>query len=98
MVAKQCHRPFAFGVTRGTMMGFGCLRYEGAFFASVHRQTGDLIVKLDEARVNGLIEAGLGEPFAPAGRRFRQWVAVPERDDARWHQLIEEALLIAEAS
>jgi len=86
------------GVSRGTMMGFGCLRYEGAFFATVHRKTGDLVVKLDELRVDGLIEAGLGEPFAPAGRRFRAWVAVRERDDERWLQLIEEAMKRAEGA
>ncbi len=86
------------GVTRGTMMGFGCLRYEGAFFATVHRASGDLIVKLDAPRVEELIAAGIGEPFAPAGKRFRAWVAIPERDDARWHLLIEEALQLAGAA
>jgi hypothetical protein len=40
------------GVTRSTMMGFPCLRVDGAFFASSDRRTGDLRVKLPEARVD----------------------------------------------
>jgi hypothetical protein len=34
------------GVTRSTMMGYPCLRANGAFFACVERATGNLIVKL----------------------------------------------------
>jgi hypothetical protein len=40
------------GVTRSTMMGFPCLRVGGAFFAGSDRRTGDLLVKLPEARVD----------------------------------------------
>lgn len=79
-------------VNRGTMMGFPCLRVNGDFFASADHRTRDLIVKLAESRVNELIGTGVGQPFAPAGRRFRQWVAIPHRDAEQWRQLIAEAM------
>jgi hypothetical protein len=78
-------------VTTGSMMGFPCLRVDGAFFASCDHRTGDLIVKLPEPRVHELITTGIGEPFAPAGRVFRQWILVVDRDVGRWLALIAEA-------
>lgn len=80
------------GVTTGTMMGFPCLRVTGAFFASCDPRTGDLVVKLPRERVAELISAGRGKPFAPAGRTFREWVLVDDRDEDHWAELIEEAL------
>lgn len=77
--------------TRGTMMGFPCLRADGRFFASVEPRTGELIVKLPSARVLTLIREGIGQPFAPNGRAFREWVAVPQADEKRWSQLLAEA-------
>lgn len=79
------------GVQRATMMGFPCLRVDGAFFASCDHRSGALIVKLRQERVKGLIAAGAGQPFAPAGRTFREWVLVAERDAPRWRALIDEA-------
>lgn len=78
-------------VTRSTMMGFPCLRVRGQFFASTERATGDLLVKLPEARVDELIGAGRADPFAPAGRRFREWAAVPFSRSRSWEQLLDEA-------
>jgi hypothetical protein len=78
-------------VATGTMMGFPCLRVSGAFFASCDHRRGDLIVKLSQQRVQELITAGVGKPFAPAGRTFREWVLVDGRDPARWAELIDEA-------
>ncbi|HEY3606557.1 MAG TPA: hypothetical protein VGL06_03615 [Pseudonocardiaceae bacterium] len=78
-------------VATGTMMGFPCLRVSGAFFASCDHRTGDLIVKLPRQRVQELITAGNGKPFAPAGRTFREWVLIDNRDPARWAALIDEA-------
>jgi hypothetical protein len=78
-------------VTTGTMMGFPCRRVAGAFFASCDHRTGDLIVKLSRQRVQELITAGTGKPFAPAGRTFREWVLIDDRDPARWAALIDEA-------
>lgn len=85
------------GVARSTMMGFPCMRVEGTFFASFDRKTGNLLVKLPAARVEQLIEAGRGEPFAPAGRTFREWVAIPANDDQSWAPLLDEALSFAES-
>jgi len=79
------------GVTRSTMMGLPCLRRDGAFFAACDRRTGDLLVKLPEARVTGLVATGAALPFAPAGRRFRQWAAVPARLAGTWPELLGEA-------
>jgi len=80
------------GISQGTMMGFPCLRSNGAFFASADPKTGHLIAKLPATRVTELIEAGDGQTFAPAGRRFREWVQVSERSEVRWEQLMREAL------
>ena len=84
-------------VATGTMMGFPCLRVSGAFFASCDHRSGDLIVKLPKHRVEQLIAAGAGEPFAPAGRTFREWVLIGDRDQARWAELIDEARVFAGA-
>ena len=64
------------GVTRSTMMGLPCLRIDGQFFGSFDRRTGDLLVKLPEARVDQLLDAGRAHTFAPSGRRFREWAAI----------------------
>ena len=84
-------------LTKSTMMGFPCLRVNGDFFASVHHKTGDLIVKLPASRVLDLIETEVGEPFAPNGRRFKEWLSVPNRDADLWTQLINEARKFVEA-
>jgi len=81
-------------VEEGTMMGHHCLRAAtgGGFVATVERSSGDLVVKLSRARVSELVESGEGRAFAPAGKVFREWVAVPARDDGRWPSLIEESI------
>ena len=73
------------------MMGLPCLRRDGAFFAACDRNTGDLLVKLPEDRVTNLVTAGDAVPFAPAGRRFRQWAAVPANLEGTWPALLEQA-------
>ena len=83
------------GVTRSTMMGLPCLRYNGAFFASCDRRTGDLLVKLAETRVDVLVAAGRATSFAPAGRRFREWAAIPDGQSRTWKRLLDEALEFA---
>ena len=80
------------GVTRSTMMGLPCLRWNGAFFASCDRRTGDLLVKLAETRVDELVAAEQAEPFAPAGRRFREWAAIADSRSRSWQRLLDEAL------
>ncbi|MEZ5256794.1 MAG: hypothetical protein R2705_07855 [Ilumatobacteraceae bacterium] len=63
----------------------------GAFFASFDRRTGDLLVKLPADRVDGLVAAQGAHPFAPAGRRFREWAAIAPADEQTWPGLIGEA-------
>ena len=53
------------------MMGFPCLRIDGAFFASLDHRTGHLIIKLPADRVDELVDVGTGQSFAPNGRRFK---------------------------
>jgi hypothetical protein len=79
------------GVTRSTMMGFPCLRIDGAFFASLDHREHHLIIKLPAAQVDELVEAGEGLSFAPNGRVFREWVAIPEPDEASWRGYLTEA-------
>ncbi|MFR9752877.1 hypothetical protein ACL02S_17835 [Nocardia sp. 004] len=79
------------GVEPGTMMGFPCLRVDGAFFASCDRHSGDLIVELPRERVQQLIDTGIGKPFTPAGRTFSEWVVIDDRDEACWTALLIEA-------
>ena len=85
------------GVSRSTMMGFPCLRLNGDFFASCDRRTGNLVVKLNEAAVSNLIADGKAEPFAPNGRRFREWASIPARRHRSWPALLDQALQIAAA-
>jgi hypothetical protein len=79
------------GVSRSTRMGLPCLRVQGAFFASFDRRTGDLLVKLPEARVDALVAAACAHPFAPAGRCFREWAAIAPVDEVMWSGLVDEA-------
>lgn len=85
------------GVTRSTMMGFPCLRIDGQFFGSFDRNTGDLVVKLPEDRVDQLVDAGKAHSFAPAGKRFREWAAVSPSRRRSWPALLEEALAFVAA-
>ena len=79
-------------VSRSTMMGLPCLRVEGRFFASLDPRTGCLLVKLSREEVQALIDLGDGLPFAPAGRRFREWVAIPSEHHSAWRTYLERAL------
>ena len=89
LAAPLLRRP---GVTRSTMMGFACLRLDGDFFATCDHRTGELVVKLSEQRVSALLNAGMAEPFAPNGRRFREWACIPVGRRRKWGQLLDEAL------
>lgn len=72
-------------------MGFPCLRNGKAFLAMADHRTGDLIVKLPQNRVQELIKEGIGQPFAPAGRTFKEWIRIERRDRQLWEKLMEEA-------
>ena len=80
------------------MMGLPCLRVEGAFFASLDTRSGDLIVKLDATEVARRVEAGSGRSFAPAGKTFREWVAIDTVDEEAWRAVLGEALAFVRAA
>ena len=82
-------------VGRSTMMGFPCVRRAGQFFGSFDHHTGALVVKLPRERVAELVATGEGDPFAPAGRTFREWVSIPQPDPERWRAILAEALEFA---
>lgn len=77
------------------MMGYPCLRREGAFFACSEKGSGDLVVKLPAPRVQELIHHGTGLAFAPGGKPFREWVRIHGRDPFTWASLLEEAWAFA---
>jgi hypothetical protein len=78
-------------VGRSTMMGYPCVRRAGRFFASFDPRAEALVVKLPRERVADVISDGDGEPFAPNGRVFREWVMIPEPDRDVWERLLGEA-------
>jgi hypothetical protein len=73
-------------------MGHPCARLAGRFLATYDDKVGSLVVKLPRERVLRLIASGDGEPFSPAGKAFREWVAVPRVDSALWEALLAEAV------
>lgn len=85
------------GVVEGTIMNGRCLRVDGEFLALVDYKDSGLVVKLSRERVDELIAAGIGRPFAPAGRVFKEWVAVPEPNRRRWDGLLREGIVLARA-
>jgi hypothetical protein len=79
------------GAEQSTMMGFPCLRIEGKFFASLEKNTNNLIVKLPAQRVSELIDNGQAQPFAPNGRVFREWALIEQLDQDQWAAFLQEA-------
>jgi hypothetical protein len=79
-------------VGEGTIMGGRCARVAGEFLALVDFKGSGLVVKLPAVRVRELIAAGEGRPFAPAGKVFKEWVAIPQRDRRRWRSLLREGI------
>ena len=79
-------------VTEGTIMNGRCLRVGREFLALVDYKGSGLVVKLPRARVDELIASCVGKAFAPAGRVFREWVAIPVPNARRWEQLLREGI------
>ena len=67
----------------------------GGSLASYDDKAGCLVVKLPRERVTELVENGHGEPFAPAGKVFREWVLIPAVDRRLWQTLLGEAVEFA---
>lgn len=79
-------------VEEGTIMGGRCARVAGEFLGLVGFKGSGMVVKLPRARVETLIAEGTGQPFAPAGKVFREWVSIPQRDRRRWRSLLREGI------
>src|SRR5262245_10603072 len=79
-------------ITEGTIMNGRCLRVGKEFLALVDYKGSGLVVKLPRERVAELIDAGVGKPFAPAGKVFKEWLSVPSLDRALWRKLLREGL------
>ncbi len=79
-------------VEEGTIMGGRCARVAGEFLGLVDFKGSGLVVKLPKSRVAELIEQGVGQPFAPAGKVFKEWVSIPKRDRRRWRSLLQEGI------
>jgi hypothetical protein len=82
-------------IVEGTIMNGRCLRVGREFLALVDYKDSGLVVKLPRARVDELIASGVGKPFAPAGRVFREWVSVPTPNARRWEALLREGVAFA---
>ena len=78
------------GVIESTMFGFRCIRVDDQFVGMPADDA--LWVKLPADRVTELIDSGRGEPCAPAGRRFKEWVKIRELDEGWWIELLEESI------
>jgi len=76
-------------VVEGTIMSSSCLRVGKEFLAMPHHKKDGLVVKLPAAKVTAEIESGNGESFAPAGKVFKEWLAVTTIDEARWRALLQ---------
>ena len=77
--------------------GFGssALCVGGKIFAMISSK-GSFVVKLPKARVDALVESGVGVRFEPAkGRVMKEWLAVDPASDTDWLSLAREALKFA---
>lgn len=73
------------------MMGYPCLRLNGDFFVSWDSHRHALVVKPDRQSVADLISDGRGEPFAPSGRPFSEWISIPATASDGWTDLLDAA-------
>jgi hypothetical protein len=75
-------------IAPGTIMQGPCLRVGKEFLALIDFKGSGLVVKLPKRRVRELIDAGTAEPFAPAGRVFKEWAAIPMPNRRSWRALL----------
>ena len=79
-------------VKEGTIMNSRCLRVGGEFLALVDYKGSGLVVKLPRDRVQALVLKGIGKPFGPGGKVFKEWLSVPTPDKRRWRSLLTEGI------
>ena len=68
------------------------MRLDGAFFASFDQRNGELIVKLAREDVSARIAGGAGHAFAPAGKVFKEWLAMEPAEADVWRTALTDAL------
>jgi len=79
-------------VTRESRKGFGsgALKVNGKIFAMMTPRA-EFVVKIPKARVDELVNQGLGERFEPGpGRIMKEWLALNGHPE-RWTDLAKEA-------
>src|SRR5215831_8090359 len=80
------------GVTRESRQGFGsgALKVNGKIFAMM-TPGAEFVVKIPKARVDDLVNQGIGERFEPGpGRMMKEWLALDGHPDL-WTELAKEA-------
>ena len=80
------------GVEESTMMKTACLRYKGDFMAMMFEKEDSLIIKVSPARVDELIEEGIGMEFNFTKKRFKEWVLIPLDFESDYESYIYESL------
>jgi len=91
IVAELLLEPNVTPPTAGKAFGSAGLKVHGQIFAMlVH---GQLVVKLPKARVDSLIDAGIGQRFtANRERPMKEWVAIAPSSGEQWLPLAREAM------
>jgi hypothetical protein len=84
-------------IVEGSIMNGRCLRVGKEFLALVDYKGSGMVVKLPKARVEELIQSGVGQSFAPAGRVFKEWLSVPRPDRRLWLALLREGVAFVSA-
>jgi len=79
-------------IVEGKIMSSRCLRVGKEFLAMNHHKAAGLVVKLPAARVTELIDEGVGNSFAPAGKVFKEWVAIFAITEDLWRALLTEGV------
>ena len=82
-------------VELATMMGTPCLRYKGEFLGMMFDKEETLIVKLPADRVLELMDKGIGREFNYTGKRFKEWVLIPQSREDEFEAFFREALAYA---
>ncbi|WP_132991629.1 hypothetical protein [Gordonia zhaorongruii] len=79
------------GVDLGPMFGVEGVRIRGKVFAFVSYD-GTVVVKLPSARIDDLVDDGVGERMVMSGRAMREWMHADQTQTEYWPRLVEDAL------